>query len=714
MSSINSILGNASSGLQTAQTGLTVVSDNVANVNTTGYVRKVVDQTSLTAGTQGAGVTVADIKRITNTYLESASYSANASSSAASAVAGSMDQAETLFGDPSATGSLFSNLDSVFSAFSTLAANPSSTANAAAVSTVSQFFNQSSSISSSLQALGTQASQQIGTDVGTVNSLLKQIDALNKTISQGSVTGADITGSQNQQSQLVTQLSSLMDVKVSQNSQGGVTVLSTDGTSLVGQSGASQLTYTGSNPTSTLSITNTAGTTSSFDGKISSGEIGGLLQLNNVDLPALSSQLASLTSGAATELNAIHNAYSSVPPPTTMTGESTGIDLPSAISGFSGKTTIALVNTSTEAVDHTVAINFATGSGTPPTAGTISVDGGAAVSFTGANFLTTLNSAMSSTGATASYTNGVLSLASNSATDGIAIQDDATTPATNAGEGFSQFFGLNNLVSSAATTNYNTGLSATDPSGYPAGQTLTLRLSTAAGAKLQDVTVTTPAGGTMADLVTALNSNSSGVGTYGSFSLDGNGALTFTPNTPGTSLSVVADNTANTATGTSVSQLFGIGAATRSSAAATYTVRSDIAADPGNLAVAKLDLSAAAGTAALASGDASGADALGQAGLASLKFPAVSGVSAQTSTLSNYAATISSVIGNKAAAADSAKTAAATVSTNATSQLSSVESVSIDQELINLTTYQQAYNASARMVQAANDLYTTLLGMTGN
>jgi flagellar hook-associated protein 1 FlgK len=42
-----------------------------------------------------------------------------------------------------------------------------------------------------------------------------------------------------------------------------------------------------------------------------------------------------------------------------------------------------------------------------------------------------------------------------------------------------------------------------------------------------------------------------------------------------------------------------------------------------------------------------------------------------------------------------------------------VEGVSIDQEMINLTTYQQAYNASARMIQAANDLFTTLLSMTG-
>jgi flagellar hook-associated protein 1 FlgK len=706
MSSLNSILNNASSGLQVSQTALKVVSDNVANVNTTGYVRKTVDQTALVSGTTGAGVSVADVKRITDQYLEAASYSANGGSSAAAAVAGSMDQAQSLFGDPSADGSLFSNLDSVFSAFSSLAANPSTSGNAAAVSAASQFFNQASSISQSLQGLSTQADAKIGTDVATVNQLLTQIDQLNTDISRGSVGGGDVTGAQNQQGQLVNQLSSLMNIKVSSTSQGGVTILASDGTSLVGPAGASSLAYDSSGPTGTLSITNTTGVTSAFDGKITSGEIGGLLQLRNVDLPAVSSQLGSLTSGVADQLNAIHNAYSAVPPPTTLTGQTTGIDLPTAISGFTGKTTIALVNTSTEALDHSVAIDF--------TAKTIRVDGGAATSFTASNFLSTLNSAMASTGATAGYTNGVLSLSSNSSTAGIAIQDDATTPATNAGQGFSQFFGLNNLVSSSAITNYDTGLTATSPSGFPAGQTVTLQVSDANGNKLKDVTVTTPSGGTVADLMTALNATNGGVGAYGSFSLDGNGALTFTPNTTGTNLSVVTDNTSNTAAKVSVSQLFGIGAATRSAAATTFSVRTDIVQNPNNLAVAQLDLSAGAGDPVLASGDASGADALGQAGLASLSFDAVAGIPATTSTLSHYAASISSVIGNAASAADTAKTTQATIASNATSALSSTEGVSIDQELINLTTYQQAYNASARMVQAANDLYTTLLNMTQN
>ena len=47
----------------------------------------------------------------------------------------------------------------------------------------------------------------------------------------------------------------------------------------------------------------------------------------------------------------------------------------------------------------------------------------------------------------------------------------------------------------------------------------------------------------------------------------------------------------------------------------------------------------------------------------------------------------------------------------ATARRASVEGVNLDEELIAMTTYQQAFNASARIVQASKDLYDTLLGM---
>src|SRR5690606_22062028 len=44
--SLNSIMNIATSGMNAAQTQLRVVSDNVSNVNTPGYVRKIADQQS--------------------------------------------------------------------------------------------------------------------------------------------------------------------------------------------------------------------------------------------------------------------------------------------------------------------------------------------------------------------------------------------------------------------------------------------------------------------------------------------------------------------------------------------------------------------------------------------------------------------------------------------------------------------------------------------
>ena len=40
-----------------------------------------------------------------------------------------------------------------------------------------------------------------------------------------------------------------------------------------------------------------------------------------------------------------------------------------------------------------------------------------------------------------------------------------------------------------------------------------------------------------------------------------------------------------------------------------------------------------------------------------------------------------------------------------------VEGVNLDEELVNLTTYQQAYNASARMIQATSELLDVLINL---
>ena len=62
--SLNGISGSALSGLTTASAALSVVSSNVANVNTAGYARRVVNEQTLSAGGQLVGVDIASIERV--------------------------------------------------------------------------------------------------------------------------------------------------------------------------------------------------------------------------------------------------------------------------------------------------------------------------------------------------------------------------------------------------------------------------------------------------------------------------------------------------------------------------------------------------------------------------------------------------------------------------------------------------------------------------
>jgi flagellar hook-associated protein 1 FlgK len=692
--SLNGIMAAASSGLQVAQTGLRTVSDNVANVDTPGYIRKIADQVSVSYGGTGAGVSVSQIRLAADRFLQQASLNGASDAGRAGAAYGLWNQTQGLFGDPSENSSFFSAMDRVFSAFSTLAAQPNSAAaRTGALDQAAQFFSQASSISEELDGLRDQADARIGASVERVNQLLQQIETLNTQIARSAVTGADTTGPQNQQTQLVNELSTLMDVNISNRPQGGINIRASDGLLLAG-AGTATISYK-DGVVGELWVRTGDGQLQMMDGRVKSGAIAGLMELRNKDLPAVAAQLSELVAQTADQMNRIHNAYSSVPPPTTMIGRDTGLDATTAMTGFTGNATVALVNTTTGVLQRRIDIDF--------DAGTLSVDGGAAVAFSPATFTATLNTAMSPMGG-ASFTGGALTL-TGAGGSGVAVQDDATDPSLKAGRGFSAYFGLNDLVSAADFAHYDTGLTAASAHGFTAGQEITFRLSAADGSRLNDVKVTipNPPATTMGDLLSTLNSSSTGVGFYGSFALDTDGQLAFTP-TPGSgrSLSVVSDNTARGAGGPSMSAFFGIGGAVRAGRAATFSIRADVAQDPSHLALAQLNLSAAIGAPSLSIGDTRGADALAIAGQAMAQFDAAGYSGSVSQRLSDYAAGLSGQVARKAQAAEDASTAAVAVSAEADARRASVEGVNLDQELIQLTVYQQA----------VNEMYETLLGMT--
>jgi len=697
---LSSIIGIASSGVATAQTSLRTVADNISNVNTKGYVRKIVEQSSLTSDGRGQGVAVDRIRQAADAYLERSAYTASGNLGEASTLAQGFDQAQGLFGDPSSDTSFFNQLDSIYSSFNVASASPSSgLGRSQIVLDLRNFLSDSARINSSIRDLRSQADTQLTNNVDTINNLLKGISSLNTDIVQGNLTNGDATGSESLQRELIKKLSSYMDIKVTTRTTGEVRIIGGDSITLIGE-GPAQLSAT-LQPSgfSDINVTPSGGSPILLKNHIAAGEMLGLTQLRDKELPGLMNQLGEYTSHAIEELNRAHNASSSVPAPQTLTGRSTGfLDQATAFSNFSGKTTLAVLNSTSNAVVKSAVIDF--------NAATITV-GGVVTAFTPGSFVTDFNTALGGT-ATASF-NGALFI-TTAAGQGLAFDDKNATPASlKAGKTFSHFMGLNDLVTSTGISTYDTGLTTASNHGFNAGGQIAFDLTDPTGQHLTDITVNVPAApaNAMSDLLTALNA---GVGAYGTFALDPTtGRLNFSSTT--TNLAIRSDTTQRGTGGVSMSALFGIGDVQRSLRTDQYTVRADIVQDGKYLALAKLDLTAVPPLAALKVGNGEGAKLLANAGAATASFDKAGNISSGTYSISDYSAQFASSLARSSAQAESARKSADAVNTAAEDRRSKAEDVNIDDELIKLTTYQQAFNASARMVKAAGELYDTLLSM---
>ena len=122
---LNGIMSSALSALQTNSAALRVVANNVSNVNTTGYARRVVDMQTLSSGGTLTGVDIADIQRVTDQYLNQEALSAGSSASRYDAQSSVYDQINGLLGSPGDGNALTSKLSSIFSSLGQAALSPS-------------------------------------------------------------------------------------------------------------------------------------------------------------------------------------------------------------------------------------------------------------------------------------------------------------------------------------------------------------------------------------------------------------------------------------------------------------------------------------------------------------------------------------------------------------------------------------------------------------
>lgn len=698
--SISAIINNSLTGLFTNQSALRITSNNIANVNTPGYARQVVRQEAIVNGTESGGVKISGIERIIDKFLVKATYDANADSARFSLESQFQGRIQSLLGRPDQNNSLSGRLDKIFTSISSMALNPLSTIlKEGTLSSINQFGDEIGSLVVQLQNMRADASNQISEKVNRINVLTQQIENINPLITRETLTGGEPGALLEKRSQTIKELSKLVDLNIVDTGNNGIQVNTSSGILLVG-AGRNVLKYsppgvvTSSTPFPRITVHPVDSVTgvvrpsnTQLDGELTSGELKGLLTLRDKDLPEIALQLGSLAAGIADELNRVHNMNVSVPAPNSLTGVNSGL-LTTDKHNFTGKSVFAVTDASGNLVAK-ANIDFATAGSTI------------------ANVISAVNTGLGGAG-TLALNNGVMSFTAASGTNGVSVSQVAGSESSRAGRGFSHFFGLNNLVEAKAASHFDTGITGTENHGFTAGGVVELEINDKSGVNLGKFSLTI-GGSTFNDILTSLNGSS--LSAFATFSYSPTGQLVATPKAGvgDIALNVKTDNTTRGATNVTFSGFFGVGESYRMDAAVDFKARKGINDNPDRLALARLDQTAVVGGNALSVGDQTGALALKDLETATHAFAKAGGLSAATATLAQYSANLLADLGSRASLTDSKMKDNQALSDELNRKSSDISGVNLDEELANMVIFQNAYSASARLLNTAKEMFDSIL-----
>jgi flagellar hook-associated protein 1 FlgK len=231
-------LQTALSGLEAAQAAITTTGENIANANTQGYTRQTVQTAATTpltiqgttpqgGATQlGTGVSITDVSRIRNQFLDVQYRAQNSATSNANSNASELGQVQTALNEPSDSG-LQSVMSQFWSSWSALAYNQSPSTLQGVVSAGQTLASTFNAVSQQMQTVQSQAAQQYSSLTaanGQVANDAQQIATLNAQIAQATQAGISPNTLLDQRDKALDDLSSLAQISVSTGSNGAVTV----------------------------------------------------------------------------------------------------------------------------------------------------------------------------------------------------------------------------------------------------------------------------------------------------------------------------------------------------------------------------------------------------------------------------------------------------------------------------------------------------------
>ena len=241
--SLSQALASAMSGLRANQIALGLVSSNVANAETPGYIKKTSNQVAVSSGEFGSSVRVAGINRELDIYLQRQLRTEIAGASYAGLRSEVLDQLQSIYGTPGSAGTLESAFNALTSSVQALStSSDSQSARIAVLNAAQSLVQQLNSMTEGIQALRANAEQGLSGAVTVANNAMQQIADINVQILRGGQTDGAAAELLDQRDRYLSQLSELMDIRVVTNDDGQVNVFTTSGVQLVGAE-ASQFTF---------------------------------------------------------------------------------------------------------------------------------------------------------------------------------------------------------------------------------------------------------------------------------------------------------------------------------------------------------------------------------------------------------------------------------------------------------------------------------------
>jgi flagellar hook-associated protein 1 FlgK len=363
---LSSALATAMSGLRANQASLSIISSNVGNVHTPGYVAQNPNQVEVASGDFGSTVATTGVNRQLDLFVQNQLRTETSGAGYTDQVADILSQLQSVYGTPGGGGTLENALNSFTTALQSLSNNPSNhSAQSVALSAAQGLAQQLNTTTQGIQTLRTNVSQDIGNSATQANGLMSQIAAFNTQLQGLSASDPLAATLMDQRDNAINQLAKYTDLRVVNDSSNQVSLFTNTGIQLVGGALASQFQYTSpgalsatalysNNPiqngvgTLTIKLPNGASLDVVGNNVISGGQIGADIKLRDQTLVQAQAQVDQL---AATMSSALSDKTTAG---TAVAGPPAGFDV--STSGVLDGNTINLTYTDSSNVQREVKI----------------------------------------------------------------------------------------------------------------------------------------------------------------------------------------------------------------------------------------------------------------------------------------------------------------------------------------------------------------------